>query len=185
MAEILPAILPKDVEDLRDKFAAVPDEIRTVHLDVLEEDICGDYPRPFEAHLMVSDPEAIMDRWVNRGAKAIIVHKLPPAILEYKNKVQLGLGVELDKPLEEVWPLVESVDFVHLMSIAEMGEQGHAFETRVFDRIRAVREKFPFKTISVDGGIDASNYERLIELGADKLVVGSHFQEIWEKYGHH
>lgn len=179
MADVIPAVLAKSADDLREKLARVPAEAARVHIDVLEEDICGDFTKPFEAHLMVADPEAIMERWMKRGAKAIIVHKISPTIREYKGRVEIGLAVDLDRDLEEIYPLVGDADFVHMMSIAEVGEQGHPFEDRVFDRIRAVRERFPFKTISVDGGVSAANARRLIEVGADRLVVGSHFEEVW------
>lgn len=151
-----------------------------MHLDVLEQDVWVPIERKFEVHLMVERPEEIVERWVERGASGIIVHKLSEKLLEYKRKgIQIGLGVEMQVPLEEVYPKVDEVNFVHMMSIEEIGEQGHPLSERVFDRIRALREKFPFKTISVDGGINAGNYQKFVELGVDRLVVGSGFDELW------
>ncbi|KKW14478.1 MAG: Ribulose-phosphate 3-epimerase, partial [Parcubacteria group bacterium GW2011_GWA2_50_10b] len=88
-------------------------------------------------------------------------------------------GVELDKPLEDIFPFLDYVDFIHLMSIEEIGEQGHPFDERIFDRIKQVKEKFPELKISVDGGINVENYQRLQATGADRLVVGSNFRELW------
>jgi ribulose-phosphate 3-epimerase len=179
MNEIIPAILPTDAEDLVAKANTFPLEIPFIHFDVLEEDIWMPINKDFEAHLMVEEPEKIAHRWLERGAKRIIVHKVGGALTEYRDKAEVGLGVEIDKPLAEFEPFLDFVDFVHLMSIKEIGHQGHPFDERVFARIKEVKEKFPHLPISVDGGISLTNYKQLQEAGADRLVVGSHFKEIW------
>lgn len=184
LPDIIPAILPTTPEDLESQARALPAEITHFHLDVLDlpggGDIWAPFKQDFEAHLMVENPAAIVARWVERGAKRLIVHKIDSEILKYRDKVEIGLAFELDVAIKDVLVLAELSDFVHVMSISEIGAQGHPLDTRVFDRIKAVQEKFPDLPISVDGGVTAQNYERLIEAGADRLVVGSHFKEIWE-----
>ena len=183
MFEIIPAILPTDADDLKKKILALPGEINYFHLDVLDlpagGDIWTDFRQDFEAHLMVADPEAIIEKWVERGAKRLIVHKITDKILKYRGQVEIGLAFELDVPISDVLVIAELSDFVHVMSIAEIGAQGHPFDERIFDRIKAVQEKFPELPISVDGGITAENYRKLIDVGADRLVVGSHFKDVW------
>lgn len=180
MHEIIPAVLPKSMEELEKSLAALPREITFFHMDVLEEDIWTHLnTRDFEVHLMVEDPEAIMDRWIERGAKRISVHQPSGKLAEYRGKAEVGFAVELDKPLEEVLPFLDFVDFVHLMSIDEIGEQGHVLDEKVFDRIKALQKDFPDLPIAVDGGVTPENYKKLLELGADRLIVGSHFKELW------
>ncbi|MEK7227382.1 MAG: hypothetical protein AAB641_00635 [Patescibacteria group bacterium] len=179
MNEIIPAILPKDAGDLVTKTDVLPLEIPFIHLDVLEEDIWADISKSFEAHLMVESPEKIAGKWLERGAKRIIVHKVDESIIKCRDGAEVGLGVEIDKPLEKFSPFLDFVDFIHLMSIEEIGEQGHPFDERIFARIKEVKEKFPQLPISVDGGINLNNYKRLQEAGATRLIVGSHFKEIW------
>ena len=179
MNEIIPAILPKDVKDLETKAGQLPPEIPFVHLDVLEEDIWAPINKDFEAHLMVENPSQIIDKWTERGAKRIIVHSLGGSTAKFRGQIEIGLGVELDVPLEEIFPLVSEVDFIHLMSIAEMGGQGRPLNEAIFDRIKKLKEKFPHLPISVDGGISLDNFKQLQEAGADRLIVGSHFREIW------
>ncbi len=180
MSEIIPAILPKSVEDFIAKVMSLPAAIRFFHMDALEEDIWAPVDRDFEVHLMVEEPERIVDRWLERGAKRMIVHKVDKALTRARDKAEIGLGVEIDRSLDEFAPFLGYVDFVHLMSIKEIGHQGHPFDARVFDRIKEVKERFPELPISVDGGISLDNYESLQEAGAARLVVGSHFQEIWD-----
>jgi ribulose-phosphate 3-epimerase len=181
MHEIIPAILPKSVEDLEAKLAALPSAITLFHMDVLEEDIWTDKnTRDFEVHLMVERPEEIMARWIERGAKRVSVHQPSAKLAEYRDRAEIGYAIELDKPLEEYEPFFGFVDFIHLMSIDEIGEQGHPFDEKVFERIKLLQEKYPNLPISVDGGVNKSNYQKLVELGADRLIVGSGFQELWE-----
>lgn len=179
MSEIIPAILPKNEDDLISRVSSLPLEIDLFHLDVLENDVWTEIKKNFEAHLMVSDPEVVANTWVERGAKRLVVHKLTPKILELRDRVELGLAVEMQVDLEDVYKQIPEIDFVQLMSISEIGEQGHAFEPKVFDRIREVRNRFPNVPISVDGGVNVKNYQMLREMGVRRLVVGSGFKELW------
>ncbi len=176
---IIPAVLPKDAQDLVDKVLELPQEVPIFHLDVLESDVWAPVSKDFEVHLMVDFPEEFVDRWIDRGARRIVVHKLGNKILEARSKAELGLAVEMHVPLEEVFQDIYQADFVQMMSIAEIGEQGHPFDEKVFDRIREVRNKFPDKLITVDGGVSLENYQILREMGVSRLIVGSHFKELW------
>lgn len=180
MNNIIPAILAKDASDLKEKISQLPDEIKFIHFDVLEEDIWTDINIDFEVHLMVSHPEEITERWINRGVKRIIIHQLNDTISKLKSQVEIGLAVKLDTPIEEIFSLVPEVNFIHLMSIAEIGEQGHLFKPIIFDKIKKVREKFSKIVISVDGGINITNYQALKDFGVDRFIVGSGFKDLWE-----
>lgn len=180
MSEIIPAILAKDVSDLEQKISELPEEIEIIHLDMLEEDIWVELKHNFEVHLMLADPGTVCHKWLNRGAKRLIVHKLDDKILAEKGAVEIGLGVKFEIPIEETFHIIPQVDFLHLMSIDNLGTQGDNFEPRTFDKIKKVREKFPQILISVDGGIDISNYRELERSGVDRLIVGSHFKDLWK-----
>lgn len=176
MSEIIPAILAKDARDMEEKISLVPEILSFAHIDVLAQDVWIQNDLPFEAHLMVEKPEEIFERWKSRGAKRIIVHKYHKSM----QGVELGLALEMHVPLESVEPYINKIDFIQLMSIAEIGEQGHHLDERIFDRIREVKNKFPGMPISVDGGIKLSNYKKLEEAQVDRLIVGSGFQELWQ-----
>ena len=181
MHEIIPAILPKDEEDLKEKLSQLPPEITFFHMDVLEEDIWTETnTRDFEVHIMSEEPEKFMQRWIDRGAKRISVHTAGNALAQFRGQAEIGLAVELDKPLSEVIPFVDFVDFVHLMSIDEIGAQGHPLDERIFARVKEIQEQFPNVPISVDGGVNKDNYQKLLDVGADRLVVGSAFKELWD-----
>jgi len=180
MSEIIPALLPKNPEDLISSLSKLPKETQFIHLDILEVDIWTPMEKKFEVHLMFSQPENIVERWAERGAKSIIVHKLNENTRKFRGVGKIGLGVELHIPLEEIFPQVSEIDFLHLMSIAEIGGQGHPLDERIFDRIKRVREKFPQLIISVDGGVNETNFEKLKNLGIDRFVAGSGFNNLWK-----
>lgn len=176
---IIPAILPKDAQDLVERVSKLPEEVPMIHLDVLESDVWAPIDKDFEAHLMVEYPEEFIERWIDRGAKRIIVHKIPSRMEEWRSKVEVGLGVEMHISLEDVFKNLPNFDFVQIMSIAEIGEQGHPFDERAYDRIREVRNRFPNVPISVDGGVSPDNYQILREMGVRRLIVGSRFKDLW------
>lgn len=172
MPEIIPAILEQNGEDFRHKLDTIPSEIGMVHIDVLDKGLCVDVPRDFEVHIMSDEVEEIFEQWKKQRAKRVIAHKALPKT----EGVEIGLALEMHVPIpEEI-----RADFIQLMSIARIGEQGHTLDERIFDRIREVKEKFPNLIVSVDGGINVDNYERLIEAGVDRLVVGSGFNKLWQ-----
>jgi ribulose-phosphate 3-epimerase len=215
MAEIIPAILPKDFSELEEKMGIVAGHVAHVHIDVTNGTMTPDSTWPysgesaeflkiveevegfphwqetgFEAHLMVNDPENLIEEWIRVGAERIILqyesfgdpHTLTQTLVALKNKfkseasylgVEAGLAVNLDTPLESIYPYVDHADFVQFMSIAEIGKQGNPFDERIFERIKIFKDKFPEKLVSVDGGVHSSNIDELVEAGADRLVVGS------------
>lgn len=180
MHEIIPAVLPHTVEELERGLEELPGSITFFHMDVLEDDIWTDKnTRDFEVHLMVEDPDKILPTWIERGAKRVSIHKPSAALTQYRDKAEIGYAVEIDKPLEEFMPFFDFVDFIHLMSIDEIGKQGEPLDEKIFERIRLLQDKFPDKPISIDGGVSLENYQKLLDAGADRLIVGSHFKELW------
>lgn len=179
MSEIIPAVLAQNISDLHAKISQIPDEARMVHLDILEEDIWTDIGKDLEVHLMVKEPEVILNRWIERGAKRIIIHSLGSPRTK-RPEIEIGLGVELHIQLEEIYPLVPEFSFIHLMSIAEIGVQGRPLDERIFDRIKEVKKKFPQVLVNVDGGINLTNYQALMDLGVERLIIGSGFKDVWK-----
>lgn len=144
----------------------------------------------FEVHLMVKNPKEIIEDWILAGAERIIVHiesfaddaDVSRTLAILKNRfdknnshlgIEVGLAVNLETDLENVYPHVLESDFIHMMSISKIGEQGKQFQAEIFDRIKELKEKFPETIISIDGGVNLENAQELIEAGANRLVVGS------------
>lgn len=144
----------------------------------------------FEAHLMVNDPESRYEDWVRAGAERVIVHreafKGKEAASEFLEKLQkyfgfrdtdfgieVGLAANMETGVEDIMPHVLESDYIHLMSINHIGKQGEPFNEGIFEKIQKIRQEFPEAIISVDGGVNLENAERLMEAGVERLVVGS------------
>ncbi|MHB0977896.1 MAG: ribulose-phosphate 3-epimerase [Minisyncoccota bacterium] len=215
MSEIIPAILPQDWNDLEEKLGMVAGQINMVHIDVMDGSLTKDSSWPyrgeqteflkivdevegfpfweetsFEAHLMVRNPEDMVEDWIRAGAERIIVQfeafkdgeELSEALNNFKKKfggattfvgVEIGISINMDTPLEKIYPHVSEADFIHFMSIDSIGRQGNEFDPKIFDRIKEFKLKFPETIISIDGGVNLDNVEELVEVGVNRLIVGS------------
>jgi ribulose-phosphate 3-epimerase len=144
----------------------------------------------FEVDLMTLEPDALFENWARAGASRIIVHyeSFPsPEIAknaisklsdDYSNKdslvnMEIGLGLNIETSLSVLDDLKEYIDFVQFMGIAHIGFQGEPFDESVLEKIENLKAKWGDIIISVDGGVNEESAPRLVEAGANRLVVGS------------
>jgi len=119
MAEIIPAILPEDIDDLRKKLSLVSGIVPLAQIDVCDGKFAPTKTWPykkgvdetflrivgqeegfpfwdsvdFEADLMVRHPENIVGDWISAGAKRIIIHiESTPDTLPLFQKIKLEYG---------------------------------------------------------------------------------------------
>ncbi len=145
----------------------------------------------FEVDLMVSDPLAAAPQWIAAGAKRIIVHlesitnagKNPQNVFEETKRqipskesplyIEIGVAINPDTPNSALEQVMDHIDFVQFMGIAKIGFQGEPFDERVIQKISELRSSRPNVTISVDGSVNLDTAARLIDAGANRLVIGS------------
>jgi len=194
--EIVPAIIAKDFNELRQKVGLVETYVSAVQLDIMDGVFAPqktwDEPADlknlktgliFEAHLMVSRPEKEIDKWLASGVKKILIHvESTKNLKEIEEKIsgaglEMGLALNLDTKLEVLDSILISqhsnIQSVQLMAIAKIGFHGQAFDERVIPKIRALRAKYPHVKIEVDGGINIETAKKATQAGADVLVTGS------------
>jgi len=87
--------------------------------------------------------------------------------------MEIGISINIDTPLEKVFPLIANVDFLQCMGIDKVGFQGQEFDEKVIENIKILREKFPDIVISIDGGVNFETAPLLINAGASRLIIGS------------
>lgn len=136
----------------------------------------------FDVHLMIMEPERYIEEFVRCGADGITFHleavKDPQAVIEQIHKcgAQAGISIKPGTSLETVYPYVDQVEMVLLMSV-EPGFGGQSFIPEAYDRIRMLRQyidQHEYKTkIEVDGGVGKRNVREVIAAGADVFVAGS------------
>jgi ribulose-phosphate 3-epimerase len=87
-----------------------------------------------------------------------------------------GVAVNPETPADALEPLLPYVDNICLMGIAP-GFAGQQMLEYTFTKVAAVRSRIAqcgsAATITVDGGVKASNAARLVQAGADILVLSS------------
>ncbi len=202
-AEIIPAILPMDFMEIEDALATVKGAVKTVQIDVCDgqfapnptwpyrkhddsfekilheqEGLPGWQDLDFEIDLMCNRPEGYVDEWVSAGATRVIIHAeatgdVTRAIGILEGRVEVGLALGIDTPLDAIAAHREHIQFIQLMGIDTVGFQHQPFDEKVLGRIKEARIMYPGLPISVDGGVSLETAPELIAAGADRLVVGS------------
>lgn len=137
----------------------------------------------YEFDLMVDHPEKVVDDWVAIGATRVIIHveakgNIAEAVDKLAGRIDVGLALNMDTPIGSLKPFADrikagAIRFIQLMGIDNVGFQHQAFDDKVIERVKTVKESFPSLSISVDGGVSLDNASSLIDAGADRLVVGS------------
>lgn len=203
MVEIIPAIMPKDYEDLDEMMSLFIGVVPLVQLDIMDGKFVKartwPYPKDarfdaiaseeegmprweeinFEVDLMVSNPEDVVGKWVSAGASRIIVHVESMHDFEKiravvpKGLIELGLAVNTTTELSTIEPYLDRIDFVQCMGIEHIGFQGQPFDERVLDHVHALRVMRGDMPISIDGSVNFETAKRLVDAGATRLVSGS------------
>lgn len=132
----------------------------------------------FEIDMMVEKPEQYIGEWISAGASSLIIHaastSLHSSIRETLDQFDVEMGIAF-RPSDEIdTSLIEMTDFVQIMGNDKIGYHDVDLDPHVFEIVRAIRESYPEKDISVDIGVDADTAPDLIEAGVNKLVSGSY-----------
>ncbi len=137
---------------------------------------------PVDVHLMIEEPFVNLESFAAAGADSITVHleacKDVRRTLEKIRSlgVSAGLAIRPDTPVEAVFPHLDILDMVLVMTVYP-GFGGQPFLESSLERIsclKAVLEKTsPDTHIQVDGGINRNTIRRAVEAGADIFVAGS------------
>jgi ribulose-phosphate 3-epimerase len=135
---------------------------------------------PLDAHLMVTDPDALLEPLANSGVKRVAVHVETCTHLHRTLAAIRELGMEAGvaiNPATSLALLADAVcwlDFVLMMSV-NPGFGGQRFIPETRQKITRLREMPGGDTpdITVDGGVGPDNARDLVRAGATTLVAGS------------
>jgi ribulose-phosphate 3-epimerase len=137
---------------------------------------------PFEAHLMVEDPDPWLEPFAEAGCEAVLVHQeacrhLHRTLARTRSLgVRSGVALNPATPLESVRHVLDQVDVLLVMTV-NPGFGGQAYlqtmEAKIAEARRLIASSGAQITIEVDGGISAATARRAWEAGAEWLVAGS------------
>lgn len=195
--EIAPSILPADFSRLGEELQLLEKAAADrIHWDVMDgtfvpnltvgPDIVascrGAVSLPFEAHLMVDDPDLLAPRYVAAGCELITVHVESTVHLDrtLQGVIEAGAraAVTLNPatPIETVDNVLHLVDMVLIMSV-NPGFGGQSYIAAQERKVRTLRrwivERGLDVDIEIDGGISPATIARAAAAGANVFVAGS------------
>lgn len=189
MIKVYPAILTNNIKDLKNKLNKVK-FAKYIQIDVMDGKFVNNkslMPKDFkkikinkkaEYHLMIKNPEKIINQFLALKPFSIIIHyestkKLDFLIKKIKSKkVRVGIAINPETKIEKLIPYLKKINSILIMTV-NPGFYGSRFTSTSLKKIKKLRKltKLP---IEVDGHIDNKTSKLVKKAGASILISGSY-----------
>lgn len=137
---------------------------------------------PFITHLMIDNPERMVEEFASAGSDFITVHiEAKGDIMEAIKRIRgagkkVGIALNPPTPFIKIKEIVPLADLVLVMTV-NPGWAGQRFipeaANKIIDARKVIREEGLSTLIEVDGGINQETGAICARLGADILAAGS------------
>ena len=189
--KVAPSILSADFGRLNEDIASVEEHADVIHVDVMDGHFvpnitigapvvrCIKSALPLDVHLMIENPDKLVDDFVKAGADRIVVHAeavsdLRGVLQEIKDAgVEAGVSIKPKTAVEEIKDALDLCDEVLVMTV-EPGFGGQEFMHDMVPKISELRGLGFEGDVAVDGGINAETGKICREAGANMLGAGSY-----------
>ena len=196
-AKIAASILSADFAYLGEQVKLVEPHADLIHIDAMDahfvpplsvgpvvvEAIRRVTSLPLHCHLMVDRPELLLKDFAEAGADIVTCHveavDHPQRVIREAEAlgVKAGLALNPQTAADALFPHLESLDRVIVMTLFRTGWAGQPFNEEMLPKIEAVRKEIDRQglkvDIEVDGGIDATSGPRCVAAGATVLAAAS------------
>lgn len=134
----------------------------------------------FEAHLMVSKPEDIVERVAECGADIITIHheatKKHSEILRYIRTLgkRSGIALNPETSISAIQGYIDDLDMITIMCV-RTGFAGGKFIESALAKVKKAKDIVGGRPIriQVDGNVGPHNVAELCSLGANSFVLGT------------
>ncbi len=204
MTQVLPAIIPVNKEQLTEEIGKVSHFAELVQVDISDGVFTNTRTWPYngqdrdyfeklkieeegwpkwedvdiELHLMVANPENVLDEWIATGVSSIVAHieatedfQKVIDVCREKN-VSVGIAIKPNTDIEKIEKFVPQVDFIQVMGSQLLGKHGVELEEKSLEMIKSLRMKFPNSIIAIDIGVTEENAQEIISAGVNKIISG-------------
>jgi ribulose-phosphate 3-epimerase len=196
MGKLAASILSADLAHLAAQVGLVEPYADVIHVDVMD----GHFVPPLtigsvvvaclrphtdlslHGHLMVEGPEGLFDDLAAAGMDIVSFHieavDDPSPVIRKARGAGMGVGLTVspETPVEAVYPYLDEIDDVMVMSV-HPGWAGQRFIPEALGRLEAVRAELDRRDLrtelEIDGGVKLDNARRCVEAGATVLVAAS------------
>lgn len=197
MTIIAPSILSADFTRLGAELEAVENAgADWIHIDVMDGrfvpnitygPIIVDAAKkacrlPLDVHLMIVEPDARIQDFIDAGADLISVHAEACTHLHRTvqmiraSNVKAGVALNPATPLDQIEWILDDLDFVLIMSV-NPGFGGQSFINSSIEKIKRlstlINDRGLNTIIQVDGGVSSKTIGTIAAAGATSFVAGS------------
>jgi ribulose-phosphate 3-epimerase len=194
--KVAASILSADFAHLADQVKLVEEHVELIHIDAMDahfvpplsvgpvivESLRRVTRLPLHCHLMVDRPEALLEDFATAGADIVTCHLEaipdPEAAIRKASDLGMraGLAVNPDTPVQRLFPFLDALDRVLVMSVRP-GWTGQEFLEEALPKIESVRSEIDRRglhvDVEVDGGINEETAPRCLAAGATVLAAAS------------
>lgn len=196
-AKVAVSILSADFSRLGEEVKAVEPYADMIHVDVMDahfvppltigpvvvESLRPVTGLPLHCHLMVERPDALFNELKDAGTDMVTCHieavPQPTPVIERAHELGMraGLAVNPETPVDALFPYLDHLQNVIVMTLAKTGWAGQPFEESNLPKIEAVRNEIDRRGLEVDvecdGGINEESARRCLQAGATVLAAAS------------